>query len=438
MDWLLFAVPIATVVALSSASASAAPRGGRRAVCGATPVFALALAMTAPRADGQVWSYDSPQIRGITAGLRSGSLVGRTELGGKPAPQFNAFLRHAIGHHLVGELTGGYGRITGDRLGQEYGTDMGLAEMRLLWKPYHHRYFDPYGYGGFGLVRYDLDLIAAARTAAVPGIGWGGTVPAGLGLYVPLFANVGIDLSAGYTHAFSDDLNSVQGGRGDDGFWNAGIGLVIGDLRLPRVQPPATLVPPLSVAPPEPADSDGDGLPDATEVSLFMTDPGIADSDGDGLPDGQEVRVHHTDPNLADTDGGSADDSTEVAREGNPLNAADDAEPVLAALPDPSRVFFGLNSDQLSAEARQELDEIALELGRSADMILEIQGFADPLGNWEHNLALSERRAKAVQDYLARVGIPAWRLRVSARGEEPDDTAAVEVQRRVELIFARL
>ncbi|CAN0478815.1 unnamed protein product, partial [Phaeothamnion confervicola] len=36
-------------------------------------------------------------------------------------------------------------------------------------------------------------------------------------------------------------------------------------------------------------DSDGDGLYDSDETTVYLTDPANADSDGDGYDDGQEV-----------------------------------------------------------------------------------------------------------------------------------------------------
>ncbi|MCX6398708.1 MAG: thrombospondin type 3 repeat-containing protein [Propionibacteriales bacterium] len=46
--------------------------------------------------------------------------------------------------------------------------------------------------------------------------------------------------------------------------------------------------------PPEPVDTDGDGLTDEEEATLG-TDPALADTDGDGVDDGQEV-TDGTDP----------------------------------------------------------------------------------------------------------------------------------------------
>jgi peptidoglycan-associated lipoprotein len=47
-----------------------------------------------------------------------------------------------------------------------------------------------------------------------------------------------------------------------------------------------------------------------------------------------------------------------------------------------------------------------------------IEGHCDSRGTSEYNLALGERRAKAVQDYLVGLGIPATRLQTLSKGKE--------------------
>ena len=75
------------------------------------------------------------------------------------------------------------------------------------------------------------------------------------------------------------------------------------------------------------ADTDGDGLTDADELTIYNTDPFKADTDGDGLSDGQEVNVTHTDPNNPDSDGGGTNDGTETSRGTDPNDPSDDAGP---------------------------------------------------------------------------------------------------------------
>lgn len=59
-------------------------------------------------------------------------------------------------------------------------------------------------------------------------------------------------------------------------------------------------------------DSDGDGLLDDDELSIYNTDPGDPDSDNDGLTDGEEVNIYNSDPNIQDTDGDGLTDGLEV------------------------------------------------------------------------------------------------------------------------------
>jgi len=58
-------------------------------------------------------------------------------------------------------------------------------------------------------------------------------------------------------------------------------------------------------------DSDGDGLLDARELTLFGTDPDSADSDNDGLSDGEEMLLYRLNPLNSDTDGDGLSDGYE-------------------------------------------------------------------------------------------------------------------------------
>jgi hypothetical protein len=69
-------------------------------------------------------------------------------------------------------------------------------------------------------------------------------------------------------------------------------------------------------------DSDGDGLGDDAEVSIYGTDPEVFDTDNDGLSDGVEVELG-TDPLEDDTDGDGFKDSSEYLAGSDPLLATD-------------------------------------------------------------------------------------------------------------------
>ncbi len=78
-------------------------------------------------------------------------------------------------------------------------------------------------------------------------------------------------------------------------------------------------------------------------------------------------------------------------------------------------VYFGFNESSLSAEATAQIatnGECLKKSPRPAGLI----GRADPRGTVEYNLALGDRRAQAVKEYLQRSGIDAGRLKVVPRG----------------------
>jgi len=68
-------------------------------------------------------------------------------------------------------------------------------------------------------------------------------------------------------------------------------------------------------------DIDGDGLDNATELSL-ETDPANPDSDGDGLTDGEELNTFGTDPNDSDSDSDGISDGDEVITHGTDPNVS--------------------------------------------------------------------------------------------------------------------
>ena len=82
------------------------------------------------------------------------------------------------------------------------------------------------------------------------------------------------------------------------------------------------------------------------------------------------------------------------------------------------RVFFDYDAAELSTSAREALSENAAILQRNADIRVEIQGHADERGSTEYNLALGERRANSVVQYLVAAGIATNRLKTVSYGEE--------------------
>jgi outer membrane protein OmpA-like peptidoglycan-associated protein len=64
-------------------------------------------------------------------------------------------------------------------------------------------------------------------------------------------------------------------------------------------------------------------------------------------------------------------------------------------------VLFGFNKDNLTPEAKAQLDELAKQVNGMDRYVIEVQGFTDKVGSSSYNETLSERRAQAVARYLA-------------------------------------
>jgi peptidoglycan-associated lipoprotein len=87
------------------------------------------------------------------------------------------------------------------------------------------------------------------------------------------------------------------------------------------------------------------------------------------------------------------------------------------------RVFFALDSSLLNPEAMRTLQAQAAFLKANSVRYLTIEGHADERGTREYNLALGDRRANAVRDFLIAQGIPPDRLRTLSYGKERPQVA---------------
>ena len=81
-------------------------------------------------------------------------------------------------------------------------------------------------------------------------------------------------------------------------------------------------------------------------------------------------------------------------------------------------VHFAFDSFTLSEEARTILEQKASWLTSNAHMATQIEGHCDERGTTAYNLALGERRANAVKQYLMALGVQASRLSTISYGEE--------------------
>ena len=86
------------------------------------------------------------------------------------------------------------------------------------------------------------------------------------------------------------------------------------------------------------------------------------------------------------------------------------------------RVLFDYDSSVLNPVATQTLDRQAAWLKQYPDVIVTVEGHADERGTREYNLALGDRRASAVKNYLVALQVSDDRILTISYGEErPDD-----------------
>jgi peptidoglycan-associated lipoprotein len=104
------------------------------------------------------------------------------------------------------------------------------------------------------------------------------------------------------------------------------------------------------------------------------------------------------------------------------------------------RVFFAYDSAVLSPIATQTLDRQAAWLKQYSDVVLTVEGHTDERGTREYNLALADRRANAVKNYLVALDIDAVRILTISYGEERpaepgnDETAWANNRRAVSVV----
>ena len=81
-------------------------------------------------------------------------------------------------------------------------------------------------------------------------------------------------------------------------------------------------------------------------------------------------------------------------------------------------VTFGFNKTTLTPGAKMALDQIASKAESMPRSVVELAGFTDKIGSANYNMALSRRRAEAVQRYLVMHKVPLRAIHIIGLGEE--------------------
>jgi peptidoglycan-associated lipoprotein len=203
----------------------------------------------------------------------------------------------------------------------------------------------------------------------------------------------------------------------------------------PTAAPPAYTPPPAAVTPTASLTADKTSINRGDSVKLTWsttdaTNVSIAPEVGAVTPQGSTT-VTPTDSTTytltASSAGGNADSSVHIS-----VNA-----PAPVAAPNPSidelflkevrDAYFDYDSANIRPDAREALQKTADFLKNYPSLRVTIEGHCDERGSTEYNLALGQRRANAVKEYLVSLGIPADRLSTTSWGKEkPFCTEATE------------
>ncbi|MBK8981920.1 MAG: OmpA family protein [Ignavibacteria bacterium] len=408
-----------------------------------------------------------------------------------------AYLAFELSRLLAIEIGGGYGQYkteddfntytAGTRSdGNFVKSDIIPIDARLRISPGNSKNWNPYFYGGLGLMKYNTKELPV--NSNVPDYfekanGWTAFIPLGIGTEIRMSDNVMLDISGGVTYPFSDLLNNFVLGKWEDASANLSLGLTFAgsddcDTDLDKDGLTKCREEELGTNP-NIADTDGDGLKDGEEVMTYMTNPLNKDTDGDTLWDGAEVKQHSTDPLKKDTDGdrlmdneeiniyftiptdtdtdddgltdgdevltyktdpkafdtdlGTINDGVEVGRGTNPLDPSDDLpkpveEPIkVGQVITLEGINFETNRSDISSFAEDILEKALGYMRDNPNLEVEISGHTDITGSREHNMGLSERRAESVKAWFVSKGISPSRIITVGYGpDQPVDTNETE------------
>lgn len=183
-----------------------------------------------------------------------------------------------------------------------------------------------------------------------------------------------------------------------------------------------------------PPDRDGDGVVDSADQCPDTPGP----ASNNGCP---EVKVET--PVSADTDGDGVPDATDLcpltpgpaSNQGCPELKPEEAKVVNTAF---ANLEFETNKDIIRAHSLPSLHELAELLKTRPEFHLRLRGYTDNVGTAAFNLALSKKRALAVQRYLLKQGVPAKQVKSEWFGRKApvasNKTAAGRAKnRRVEM-----
>jgi peptidoglycan-associated lipoprotein len=122
--------------------------------------------------------------------------------------------------------------------------------------------------------------------------------------------------------------------------------------------------------------------------------------------------------------GSCTDDKKKATEPVGPSAGATDASAEFPSSPSGSAglnstpIYFGFDDYTLNSDAQSTLTAMAEGLKGNKSAVVQIEGHCDERGTVEYNLALGERRAQSVKNFLSQLGVESGRLSTISYGEE--------------------
>ncbi|MGH8540885.1 MAG: OmpA family protein [Stenotrophobium sp.] len=215
-----------------------------------------------------------------------------------------------------------------------------------------------------------------------------------------------------------------------DGVFNIGLLIPLGTVAAPPPPPPEPVAV-VAAPPPPPALK----CPNTAAGIPVGADGCPLDSDGDGVPDYLDECPHTPAGAKVMANGCALAGDCRTPKAGEAVDANGCAANSSFIL---KGVNFDFDSDRLTEDSKDILNHVADTLKSYPDVNVEVSGYTDDVGSAPYNLALSERRARSVKQYLIGQQVAAERMTTVGYGKTRplvDGTTAEDraKNRRVEL-----
>ena len=111
-------------------------------------------------------------------------------------------------------------------------------------------------------------------------------------------------------------------------------------------------------------------------------------------------------------------DNTVVTPMGDNSSQVSEQEAKEQALRENQTVYFAFDNATIASDYEDMLAAHASYLSKNTNLKVTIEGYTDERGTPEYNIALGERRAKAVEKYLEALGVAPTQISIVSYGEE--------------------